>query len=77
MKLILIFPNSTAEIAEGDQWQSANRPLAAMLDAMNADLGRASYLPHPYLHVAEAAVAELGATLQIEGEPDPTGDELH
>lgn len=68
MKLILTFPNGdTASIETGD-WQSANPDLATLLNFHNRSVGPASYLPHPYLHVAELIVQQYDAKLTTEGD---------
>lgn len=74
MKLILTFPafnGARAEIGSAaDEWTCDQAPIKTTLDEMNRELGRASHLPHPYLHVAEEAVRDLGAVLDTEGEGD-------
>ena len=59
----------TATIGDG-AWQSESPELAAMLNLQNTLQGEASYLPHPFLHVAEWAQGEFGGAIEADGDDD-------
>jgi hypothetical protein len=76
--LTLKFPDgSTATITGRRKWKSDSAEIAAILNAQNTSRGAASYLPHRYLHVAEWAVAQMGAELKSEGEDDSKEGEIN
>lgn len=70
MKITLILGDGTTAWIERGDWQSELPELAQYLNEENRRKGAISHMPHPYLHVAEAAAAEGDAELLIEGEDD-------
>lgn len=76
MKLTLTFPGGQTATIEDGGWQSDNATIAAALNAQNVGMGPRSYLPHPYLHVAELYVGN-GAVLTTSGEDDSAADDIN